>query len=142
MIFINIINIAIFTQMKEQVDYDKNKTDKERAYFKFNIDEPKYKTIIENYEIDFTRNETIRDIFGFDKIRLGKGRHLSSVRNQITHIKRINIQMDLINGGYNNQGKISDIILSYPTGEFSPGDILRRNVTLYFPVIKEVVDQN
>ncbi len=69
--------------------------------------------------IDFTKGGTFRENLGFKNTdRLGKGRHVSSKRLQIILIKRINIHCDLITGGYDNQGKKSDIILSFPTGEF------------------------
>jgi hypothetical protein len=106
-----------------------------------------YKSVIEitheNYVIDFTRPGTFRENLGFEKIKLSKGRHIGTKRLQITHIKRINIHCDLITGGYNSQGKKTDIILSYPIGEFSPGQVvaLRPNVPFYLPVVKDVIDK-
>ena len=105
-----------------------------------------YKTIIEilneNFIIDFSQNGTFRKNLGFASAKLqGKKKHIAPKRTQITHIKRINIHCDLITGGYDSQGKKSDIILSYPTGEFEPARVvaLRPNVPLYLPVVKDVI---
>ena len=49
----------------------------------------------------------------------------------------------MITGGYDSHGKKSDIILSYPTGEFEPARVvaIRPNVPLYLPVVKDVIDK-
>jgi hypothetical protein len=139
-------------QMILNGDYDKKESadSHNKSYIKFDISLSTYKTIItitnENYVIDFSKKGTFRENLGYEKIKLSGSkqtvRHISSKRIQITHIKRINFHCDVITGGYDNQGKKSDILFSYPTGEFEPGRViaLRPNVPLYLPVVRDVLD--
>ena len=121
---------------------------KKKPYISISVNISTYKTIIEitneNYKIDFTRSNTFRNNLGFDSIILnGKGRYVSNYRIQITHIKQINLHCDLITGGFNNEGKETDVIISYPTGEFPPGQIvtIRPTAPLFLPVKKDVIDE-
>jgi hypothetical protein len=137
----------IFEQMIVNGDYDKTDINNPKPYIKFSVSLSIYKSIIEitneNYSVNFNQNGTFRENLGFEKVVLMKGKHISPKRMQITHIKRVNVHCDLITGGYDNQGKKSDIILSFPTGEFEPGRVvaLRPNVPIYLLVVKEVIDR-
>jgi hypothetical protein len=139
-------NDEIFRQMKLKGHF---KTDGKELKRHINIEGNLniYRTIIENthddYIIDFTRSNTFSSNLGFDKIKLNKGRHISKRRIQITHIKQICVHCDLITGGYNSQGKKTNIILSYPLGEFPPGAIItiRPSIPMFLPVVKYDIDK-
>jgi len=143
---IDVYQNKIFEQMIVNDDYDK--TDKDpKPYIKFTLDLSTYKAVVEiineNYFVNFNQPGTFRENLGFEKVILMKGKHIAPKRMQITHIKRVNVHCDLITGGYDNQGKKSDIILSFPTGEFEPGRVvaLRPNVPIYLLGVKAVIDR-
>ena len=138
-------NNEIYRQMKVNVDAPIE--EKKPPYISISINLSMYKTIIEinhdDYIIDFEKSKTFRNNLGFESNKLkGKGRYVATHRIQITHVKQINLHCDLIVGGFNNEGKETDIIISYPTGEFPPGQIvaIRPTVPLFLPVKKDVID--
>jgi hypothetical protein len=135
-------NNEIKRQMVDNKHYDSKDN---KSYLIFDVSLSTFLTSLEisneNYMVDFTRGDTFRKNLGFEKVKLSKGRHVSKNRIQINNIKLVNIHCDLISGGYDSEGKESDIILSYPTGKVAPGHTITIEPAMprFLPVVKQVI---
>jgi hypothetical protein len=134
--------------MQEMIEIGQFLQIRKYLYIKFRVNIKGYRTIIyisnDNYMIDFTKDNTFSKNLGFNKEKLGKGRHISKNRLQITEVKRLNFHCDLITGGYDNYGKKSDIIFSVPLGgnEVTPGRVISfsPNTPIFLPIVKPEID--
>jgi hypothetical protein len=118
-----------------------------KNYFEIDVNPSTFKTIIEiknpSFKIDFTKSGTIRDLLGYSSIILEKGKNESDKTIQITNTRAINVHCDLITGSYDSEGKLSDIIYSFPAYKVGPGFKIVEDgfKPRYYPVIRQVIDK-
>jgi hypothetical protein len=95
----------------------------------------------ENYQIDFTKENTLRSILGFNSVILAKGHNESQGTIQITSAKAINVHCDLIHGSYDNNGEESDIIYSFPAYKVPVGYKINEHPStpMFLPVNHSVI---
>ena len=95
----------------------------------------------ENIQIDFTRENSIRELLGFNKnIYKAKINHIGENLAKITNITDINIECDLVNGNYSN-GILDNILYSFPANTVPLGYkfIERMNPPNYLPISKKSI---
>ncbi|DAC81749.1 TPA_asm: penton [Trichoplax MELD virus] len=127
----NVVDIqkAIQNIMKENNDYIPANTSGDENLFHVNIS-PNYNTfkseieLKNNYKLDFTIDNTFRDILGFNsRIISGNGKHHSDQIVNITSINTIEIHCSLVDGSYIN-GKSGDLI-HCTSPNVPPGSLLQ-----------------
>ena len=103
-----------------------------------------FKSIIEinnpNYEIDFTKPNTIRDLLGFKPKKLRTPYNVSDSTIQIIKTSAILIKCDLVSGGYMN-GVKEGILYSFPSMTVPIGYKINISAPtiIYLPINKKVI---
>lgn len=134
---------TIINEIKKQIHANGDNSDK----IIFDSEENRGKTVIEitdeNYQIDFTQGNTIRNLLGFSSIIISKGRHESTNSAQITSTRAINIHCSIIHGGYDWEGRDSDIIYSFPAYKVGIARKINEEPTTirYLPVSVDVIKE-
>ncbi|EDV18724.1 uncharacterized protein TRIADDRAFT_62799 [Trichoplax adhaerens] len=127
----NVVDIqkALQNIMKENNDYIPANTSGDENLFHVNIS-PNYNTfkseieLKNNYKLDFTIDNTFRDILGFNsRIISENGKHHSDQIVNITSINTIEIHCSLVDGSYIN-GKSGDLI-HCTSPNVPPGSLLQ-----------------
>ena len=96
--------------------------------------------LADGYKIDFTQNNTLRDLLGFESKILTNSYNHSKNKVNITSINRINVCCDCINGFLKN-GSASNILASIVINEIPHAKIVREpSQPLYVHVYKEKLD--
>lgn len=87
--------------------------------------------------IDFTIENSLREMLGFDKKFITEGFHKSDHIVQITNFSTINIECNIIQNSYIN-GKQSNIIYSFPSYTVPVGYKIIERIAhpIYLPVVK------
>jgi hypothetical protein len=103
--------------MVKEKHYDST-TAPPKYYFNIGVNLSTFKSFIEitnpSYEIDFTKDETFREILGFNSKKLKTGYNVSDNTVQIIKTSAILIKCDLVSGGYVN-GIKQGILYSFPS---------------------------
>jgi hypothetical protein len=95
----------------------------------------------DNYQVDFSRDKTLRDLLGFNATVLSKGKNESPKTVQITSAKAINVHCSLVHQSYDSSGIESDIIYSFPAYKVGIGYKVNEepNTPRYLPVAQDVI---
>ena len=101
------------------------------------------KCIMKN-KLTVTFSNTLCHILGFEKTSYPPGEHLGETMIDISLVTDINIECDLIDGGYiilNNEMKSSNILYTFPanTVPFGYKIVERMNPPIYLPIINHVI---
>jgi len=98
-------------------------------------------TLDENHQVDFDIDKSLSRLLGFKKKLYAQGFHISENIPKITEINSINVQCDIIEGGYVN-GKLTNNIFSYPAFTVPIGyslNVIPKSL-IYFPVTRKTIN--
>lgn len=103
----------------------------------------KCKMILNNIEVDFTSENSLNSLLGFENKKYNTGFHLSEKIMDIIDIDTINIYCDLIYGGYSVDGIKNQIIYSFPSFSVPVGYKIIQfpNNLIYYQINKKTIDQ-
>jgi hypothetical protein len=99
--------------------------EKSEEKIKIWVDKSTAKTMIKlatGYKIDFTKENTWRDMLGFDSVILDKPLNISPKMADILPLMQIFVHLDIIKGS-NYNGKSTDILYSFPNN-FAYGEAI------------------
>ena len=138
---IKAINEEIQRNMRE-----KNKWDAANNSYPINISTTATRIIINitdnNYKIDFSKSNTLRDVFGFDAQVLHFGRNVAQNTANITNLSTINVDCSFVKGMYLND-KTSSILYSIPAYTVPVGFKIyeKESAPVYLPIIQNTISQ-
>ena len=98
-------------------------------------------TITEMVQVDFTAQNSIRTVLGFDSHIYGQGRHLSEHTVNIMRVNSIFVHTDVIGSAYVN-GSQSPVIYSF-FPDIPPGGkiVVQPSVLIYLPISLSVISR-
>lgn len=115
------IDAAIKQQMKTNGHYD-SQNDNQKYYVSFTANSSTLKTILtldNNYQVDFTLNNSLRHLFGFNSAIYTESYQESEGVVNIVSINSILVNVDIVTGSYVN-GRMQPVIYSF-FPKVSPG---------------------
>jgi hypothetical protein len=137
------INDELQRQMVEKGHFDRENSE---FHISIIVNDSELKSIVnitnKSYLVDFTVENTIRTILGFQPVILSHGRNTSQNIVNITDTNLVLVNVDFISGSYVNGGR-SPAIYSFNPNKVSPGYKIdeRPNPSLiYYPVNKVSID--
>jgi hypothetical protein len=95
-----------------------------------------------NYQVDFGKPKTIKDLLGFDSKIIKSGYNISDKTVQITNTSAICLKCDLVSGSYIN-GVESNLLFSVPAYLVPVGYKLVANPPnmFYLPINRKIISQ-
>ena len=98
-------------------------------------------TITGNVQVDFTVQNSIRTVLGFDSKIYKKGRHISEHTVNIMRVNSIFVHTDVIGSAYVNGSQTPVIYSFFP--DIPPGGkiIIQPNVLIYLPISLSVISR-
>lgn len=137
---------ALNNEIKRQLVERKHLTDLKDAAFNITLNLSIFKVAIQldpkKIRIDFTKNNTFKDLLGFRSKELNKVYNLADDTAQITTASSILLKCSIIQGSYHN-GEESNILFSFPSYLVPIG--YKINIVpptmVYLPVITNVINK-